>query len=85
METAFEREKRHAEERTKRQANIDEITARLDEARSIYPLCQDHIERISVNREIDRLEKMLYEEQTAMATIGGDDLNTEFFVQNMTM
>lgn len=85
METAFEREKRHAEERTKRQANIDEITERLEEARGIYLHCQDHQERFTVNREIDRLERMLCDEKTALATIGADDVNMAGVVAEMEL
>lgn len=83
--TTYEREKLHEEQRAKRQANIKEITARLEEARSIYPLLEDFAERLEVNKEIDRLERMLYEENTALATIGSDDVNMTEVVANMPL
>lgn len=81
--TTYEREQQHKEQRAKRQANIDDITARLNEANSIYPLVEDFSERIEVKREIDRLNKMLDEERTALATIGSDDVDFESVAGNM--
>lgn len=81
--TTYEREQQHKEQRAKRQANIDDITTRLNEANSIYPLVEDFSERMEVKREIDRLNKMLDEERTALATIGSDDVDFESVAGNM--
>lgn len=83
METKFEREKRYAKERAMRQANIKDITEQLNEARAIYEVCNNYAERMVINRQIDSLEHQLYNEQTALATVGASEVSMDEVVSNM--
>lgn len=66
----YDREQLANAERATRQENINTIEARLAEARGIYEVVKTQEERVTVSREIGKLEDMLAEEKTLYASAG---------------
>lgn len=79
----YDREQLANAERAKRQENINAIEARLAEARGIYEVVKTEEERLTVRREISKLEDMLAEEKTLYASAGVTQAEADGIVNMM--
>lgn len=79
----YDREQLANAERADRQENINAIEARLAEARGIYEVVKTEEERLTVRREISKLEDMLAEEKTLYASAGVTQAEADGIVNMM--
>ena len=88
--TKYEREKLLAKERVIRQANINEIRSKLDEARNILACIPDESfdtfqEKRTVRAEIRKLSDFLADEERALKATYEDEATAQDVVNKLTL